>query len=456
MPATTAPTRVAQFITTPFARFARMEAAGGIVLLTCTVLALLWANSPWKHNYDRILTTQVSIGFGQFILTESRHHWINDGLMSLFFFLVGLEIKREILVGELSSARRAALPIVAAFGGMAFPALIYLVLVRGDSVENGWAIPISTDIAFALGVLSFLGSRVFISLKIFVTALAIVDDIFAVIVIAIFCTSHINHLSLIVGFVCISLSFVANVLGVRKPFLYAIIGMCAWCAVLDSGVHATIAGILLAFTIPARSVLNKSEFLGRGRSLLNELEAAAPNSMEEHAILHTLEQKVIKADSPLYRIEQRLHPWISFLVIPVFAFANAGVDVSAYAASAMRHPLSWGIVLGLVMVLAESASTLVIGKPLGIWVCSTLAVKTRFALPLRDVSTRQILGCGCLCGIGFTMSLFVAGLAFGEGELLAISKIAILSASFASAVLGSTLSANAAQVSEAKDKLLAA
>jgi Na+:H+ antiporter, NhaA family len=422
-----------------------MEAAGGVVLLGCTLLALVWANSAWKHSYEQFLTTQVSIGFGNFFITEDRHHWINDGLMSLFFFLVGLEIKREILVGELSSLRSAALPIVAAVGGVIVPALIYLMLTKGADIGRGWAIPIATDIAFALGVLTFLGSRIPIALKVFVAALAIVDDIIAVVVIAVFYTNQINYVSLTIGLACILLSFMANVLGVRKPLVYAVIGILAWCAVLNSGVHATIAGILLAFTIPARTILDKSQFLEQGRLFLDELELSPPNSSEQHAIIHTWEQKLVQADSPLHRIEQRLQPWISFFVMPLFALANAGVNVSGYLTAAIRHPLSLGIGLGLV-----------IGKPAGIWLCSALAVKTRLALPLAHVSAQQILGCGCLCGIGFTMSLFVAGLAFGEGESLAISKIAILGASFASAVLGGLLLASKPNLNEEQEKAIAA
>lgn len=428
MQTATAPARALQFIASPFVRFARLEAAGGTVLLSCTVIALLWANSPWKHSYEEFLATQVSIGVGRAFLAENLQHWINDGLMSLFFFLVGLEIKREVLVGELSSFRRAALPIVAAIGGVIFPALIYLIFAKGSGFGKGWAIPISTDIAFALGVLTILGSRVPVSLKIFVTALAIVDDILAVIVIALFYTVQIKHLSLMIGVACITLSLAANAAGVRKPVIYAAIGIVAWCAVFNSGVHATLAGILLAFTIPARTVIDKEQFLEQGRGLLNELGLASPNSPDEHAILQTLEEKMEQAEAPLQRIEHQLQPWISFFVVPLFAFANAGVNVSAYIAAAFRHPVSLGIGLGLL-----------IGKPVGVWLCSVLAVKSRMALPLEDVSSRQILGCGCLCGIGFTMSLFVADLAFGEGDSLAISKIAILGASFASAVLGSTL-----------------
>lgn len=425
-------------------RFAKMEAAGGVVLLGCTVLALIWANSPWRHGYEQLLTTQVTIGMGKLVITETRLHWINDGLMSLFFFLVGLEIKREILVGELSSLRRAALPVFAALGGMIVPASLYWLAARGHGIEKGWAIAISTDTAFALGILALLGPRTPIVLKVFVTALAIFDDIFAVIVIAVFYTNEINYRSLLTGLGCIGLSFLANVLGIRKPVVYGVIGIFAWCAVLDSGVHATLAGILLAFTIPAGTALDKIQFLKFGRSLLDELEAAEAKSFEEHAIIHTLEQKLIEAESPLHRIEKRLQPWVSFFVIPVFALANAGVNVSAYAAAALRHPLSLGIAFGFIL-----------GKPVGIWLFSMLAVKTGIAFPLENISSRQMLGCGSLCGIGFTMALFVAELAFGEGDSLAVSKLAILVASCVSAAVGSVLLAQATKPYEAQKAAVA-
>ena len=414
-----------EVITSPFVRFASMEAAGGIVLLSTTVLALVWANSPWEHIYHEVFERPFSIGFGKFILTENWHEWINDGLMSLFFFLVGLEIKREILVGELSTLRRAVYPFVAALGGMAAPALIYLAITHGRGTSQGWAIPISTDIAFTLGALTFLGKRVPLSLKVFVTALAIVDDILAVIVIAVFYTSEINFVSLLLGLVCISFAFIANILGVRKPAVYAVTGILAWCCVLSSGVHATIAGILLAFTIPARTSLNKSEFLRQSRSLLNELEETEPNSPEEHSIIHTLERKVELVESPLHRIEHALQPWSGFLIMPLFALANAGVNVLNFGASALHHPVCLGVILGLV-----------IGKPVGISLFSYAAVKTHLVARPPQVSWRQIFGAGCLCGIGFTMSLFVAGLAFEFGDLLEVSKIGILAASLLSAILG--------------------
>lgn len=415
-----------QSITSPFVRFAKMGAAGGIVLLVSTVISLVWANSPWQHSYHQLLETQVSVGFGNFVVTENRHEWINDGLMAIFFFLVGLEIKREVLVGELSSLRKSALPFVAALGGMIVPALLYLAVANGD-FRQGWAIPLSTDIAFALGMLAFLGSRVPLSLKVFVTALAIVDDIFAVMIIALFYTTQLNYVSLLIGLFFILVSLAANLLGVRKPVVYAVIGIFAWCAVLSSGVHATIAGILLAFTIPSRTLLNRDAFLKQSRSLLDQLETTGSNSANEHAILHTLEQSVELVESPLQRIEHLLQPWVSFLIMPLFALANAGVNFSESSGSA-KHPVTIGIVLGLVL-----------GKPLGIFLFSFAAVKTKIALPLASGSWRHLIGAACLCGIGFTMSLFIASLAFGDSPLLDTAKIAILFASIVSGILGVVL-----------------
>src|SRR6516225_9674375 len=250
-----------QTLISPFVRFARMEAASGILLLASTVAALVWANSPWAESYHALWNVQIPAGFGRFILSESGHQWINDGLMSIFFFLVGLEIKREVLIGELSSLRQAAFPFIAAMGGTLAPALIYVSVTHGSNALKGWAIPMATDIAFALGVLALLGDRVPASLKIFVTALAIVDDIIAVLVIALFYTHQLDVFSLAVGLGGVALSFGAKLLGVRKPAIYAVIGVCVWCFVLKSGVHATVAGFLLALTIPTRTYIDRDLFL---------------------------------------------------------------------------------------------------------------------------------------------------------------------------------------------------
>ena len=293
-------------ITSPFARFAKMEAAGGILLLLATAAALIWANSQWEHSYHQIWYTQATITLGQVSLSESRHEWVNDGLMSIFFFLVGLEIKREVLIGELSTFKQAAFPFMAAIGGSVVPALIYSAINKGGAGANGWGIPMATDIAFALGVLALLGSRVPPGLKVFVAALAIVDDIFGVLVIALFYTQHISLIALGLAFVGVAVSFGANWLGVRNPVIYALIGVGVWAAVLNSGVHATIAGILLAFTIPARSSIDKAEFLRESRGLLDQFEQNDPNSYQAHHAIHALEQKCEMIESPLHRIEHAL------------------------------------------------------------------------------------------------------------------------------------------------------
>jgi NhaA family Na+:H+ antiporter len=415
-------------LTSPFVRFAKMEAASGILLLAGTIAALLWANSPWEASYHGLWNKQVPIGFGRFILSESRHEWINDGLMSIFFFLVGLEIKREVLIGELSSLRQAAFPFISAVGGAIVPALIYISITHGTPAQRGWGIPMATDIAFALGVLALLGNRVPLSLKIFVTALAIVDDIIAVLVVAVFYTDRIEVLSLSAGLAGIALCFGANLLGIRKPVVYAAIGVCVWVAVLKSGVHATVAGVLLAFTIPAKTYLDRNHFLERGRSLLNRFESASPNSYEEHAAVHTLEAQCELFESPLHRIEQSLHPWVSYLVMPIFAFANAGVRILGNGTAAVTHAVSLGVALGLF-----------IGKPIGIWCFAWIAAKARLATRPTDLSWGKIAGAAWLCGIGFTMSLFIATLAFHDGALQDVAKIGIMAASLAAGTCGSIL-----------------
>jgi Na+:H+ antiporter, NhaA family len=415
-------------LTSPFMRFAKMEASSGILLLAGTIAALVWANSPWDASYHAIWSVDVSIGLGRFLLTETRHEWVNDGLMSLFFFLVGLEIKREVLIGELSSIRKAAFPFIAAVGGAIVPAILYLVVNHGGAGQKGWGIPMATDIAFALGVLTVLGSRVPASLKIFVTALAIVDDIIAVLVIALFYTDRIHILSLLIGIAGVGLAFGANLLGVRRPVVYAVIGICVWCAVLKSGVHATVAGVLLAFTIPARTYIDRDVFLTRGRSLLDRFEAAAPNSSEAHAAIHSMEAQYALVESPLQRIEHFLHPWISYLVMPLFAFANAGVRILGNGLAAATHPVTMGVVAGLFL-----------GKPLGIYCSAWIAAKTGLATRPAELSWGNVFGAACLSGIGFTMSLFIATLAFGDGALLDMSKIGTMAASLAAGIVGSMI-----------------
>ena len=416
-------------LASPFVRFAQLEASGGILLLAATVAALVWANSPWEHTYHVLWDSSVTVGFGRFSLTESRHEWVNDGLMSIFFFLVGLEIKREVLIGELSSLRQAAFPFVGAIGGAIVPAVIFLFVTLGGEGSRGWGIPLGTDIAFTLGVLALLGSRVPASLKVFVTALAIADDIIAVLIIALFYTEHIDLFSLAVGLVGVALSLGANLLGIRKPLVYAVIGIFVWFAVLKSGVHATVAGVLLAFTIPAQTYIDRDQFLKRSRWLLESFEESAPNSLEAHSAVHSLESQCELIESPLHRIEHSIHPWVSFLVMPLFALANAGVRVVGNVGPAFGHPVFLGVALGLFL-----------GKPLGIWSFAWLSARIGLATQPANLGWRQVFGASALCGIGFTMSLFIAGLAFRDQPLLLnMSKIGTLSGSLVAGLFGSML-----------------
>lgn len=415
-----------EVLMSPFLSFAKLEAASGILLLASTIAALVWANSPWADSYHAIWSAPSTLGIGQFSLTETRHEWINDGLMAIFFFLVGLEIKREVLIGELSSLRQAAFPLIAALGGAILPAIVYLSVAHTADALRGWAIPMATDIAFVLGVLGVLGSRVPTSLKVFVTALAIADDLIAVLVIAFFYTEHTHFMSLALGLVGVALCFGENWLGIRKPTVYAITGLFVWYAVLKSGIHATVAGVLVAFAIPARTYVDRESFVGRSRSLLDRFHGASPDSYEARSALHSMQLQLELIESPLHRIEHWLHPWVSFLIMPLFAFANSGVKIFGNVAAALRNPVSIGVVLGLFL-----------GKPMGIWLFARLSAKSGLATAPVNLSWRALFGAAWLCGIGFTMSLFIATLGFGEGVLLDMSKIGILTASLASGICAS-------------------
>ena len=379
-----------------FQKFFKLEAASGIVLMVCAVAALAWANSPSGQNYTALWETHLTIGFAPFQLSKSLLHWINDGLMTLFFFVVGLEIKRELLSGELASAKRAALPIMAALGGMLVPAVLYACFNPGQPGARGWGIPMATDIAFSLGVLALLGKRVPFALKIFLAALAIADDLGAVLVIAVFYTATISWTSLaIAGAFCLFL-LVVNQRRIQHPLPYLLLGFGLWLAMLKSGVHTTISGVLVAMAIPAHS--------GLSRSSASDCE---------------------KVESPLTRFEQALHPWVAFGIMPLFALANAGVALHGDLPSALRQPVSQGIIAGLVL-----------GKPIGILLLSWAAVRLGVAALPDGVNWRHILGIGMLGGIGFTMSLFVANLAFGTGLLLDTAKVGVLIASLISGLCG--------------------
>lgn len=418
-------------IVRPLTVFAKFEASGGILLICCTVISLVWANSPWAGSYFHLRHTELVLGFGSARLSEPLEFWINDGLMAVFFLLVGLEIKREMLAGELASFQKASLPIAAALGGMVVPALIYALLNRGGAGAAGWGIPMATDIAFALGVLALLGDRVPASLKVFLAALAIADDIGAVLVIAVFYTAKISWISLAVGGAFLVALMTMNRSGARHPLIYTLLGLGLWLAFLKSGVHATVAGVLLAMTIPVRTRIEGSEFLARSEMILagfRSAEAAGetiPASATKIHALEAIESICERAQSPLQRFEHALAPWIKHFIMPVFALANAGVVLGHGAAAAMVAPISLGVICGLVL-----------GKPIGIAAFSWLATRSGVAALPDGVGWRQILGVGMIGGIGFTMSLFLAALAFGNTPELETAKVGVLCASAISGISG--------------------
>lgn len=417
----------------PINEFLHQEASGGILLMVCTVIALVWANTALAHTYHDLWHTHFIVSLGSLLtLDYSIHYWINDGLMAIFFFTVGLEIKRELLVGELSSMQKASLPIAGALGGMIIPAILYTIFNSGGEGASGWGIPMATDIAFVVGIMALLGPRVPLTLKIFVLALAIADDIGAVLVIAIFYTSEISVTALVVAAIVLVILFVINKLGTKSLIPYTILGIILWLAFLKSGVHATIAGVLLAFTIPAVSRYDTNKFSEKVKQLIKSFDETGDhwknvlnNSDRQHDVL-AIEESCEKILTPLQRFEHNLHPWVSFLIIPVFALANAGVTLSGLdIIDSLLSPVSLGIIAGLF-----------IGKQFGIFAFSFIAVKLKMASLPEGVNWKNLYGAGILAGIGFTMSLFIAGLAFNNPELLDLSKIGILTGSLLSGIFG--------------------
>jgi NhaA family Na+:H+ antiporter len=414
----------------PFALFAKQASAGGIVLLACAVIALLWANSPLGEYYFRLWSTPVEVRFGNLIdIDKPLLLWINDGLMAVFFFLVGMEIKRELLVGELRSPRKAMLPMAAAVGGMIVPALIYASLNWGTPEIRGWGIPMATDIAFALGALALLGTRAPLALKVFLTALAIVDDLGAVLVIALFYTENLKVNALLYSLLFWGAMIAMNRLGVRSGLAYFLVSVGMWYFMLKSGVHATVAGVLGAFAIPVRSRIDPELFIVRVREYLNQFDQPVTErtiilSPEQQSAVEAIEREALRVQSPLQRLEHRLHYFVAFFVMPVFALANAGVALGGEGGLNWTSRVIWGVALGLL-----------IGKPLGIALFSWLAVRLGLAQLPQGINFVHIVGVGFLGGIGFTMALFIAGLAF-RGDELNYAKLGILAGSALAGVIG--------------------
>lgn len=421
-------------LTSPVQHFTHLEAAGGIVLMIATVIAISLANSPFDYIIETVTESHFLVGIPEVIIDKPLHFWINDALMAVFFFVVGLEIKRSLFLGELASLRQAALPIFAAAGGMIVPAAVYLLLNNQGEAARGWGIPMSTDIAFSLGVLALLGSRMPLSLKAFLTAFAIVDDIGAIVVIAVFFTETISWYHLGVAASMLGLLVVFNLLGVRNILVYVLVSIVIWVSFFESGIHPTISGVLIALTIPLRVRIEPGQFVARARSLVDIFErggygerrgAFALTTESQRGALEELGALSKQVESPLQRLEHALHPWVAFVIVPVFALANAHIHLPSGFDVILASPVAWGIILGLV-----------VGKPIGIILFAWIAVRIGVATLPRAVGWLHISGAALLGGIGFTMAIFVTGLAFMDASLILQAKIAILVASLITGVLG--------------------
>ena len=368
--------------------FMKLEASAGLILMGVAVMAMIAANTALASLYNDVLGTYVTVGVGSFEISKPALLWINDGLMAIFFFLVGLEIKREVLAGELSSFDKAVLPVLAAIGGMLVPALVFVIVNRGAPENlNGWAVPTATDIAFALGILALVGARAPVALKIFLLAIAIIDDLGAIVIIAIFYTSDLSTNALTLSMLGFALAVALNRMGVQRVAPYLIIGVFMWVFVLKSGVHATLAGVLIALTIP----LKRKD----GDKAL------------------------------LYRLEHELHPWVAFLILPVFAFANAGVSLRGISVADLLQPLPLGIAAGLFL-----------GKQVGVLAFTWVGVKSGLARLPEGIGWRHVYGVACLTGVGFTMSLFIGSLAFGANDTMNAVRLGVISGSVLSGLLG--------------------
>jgi NhaA family Na+:H+ antiporter len=425
--------RVFDRIITPFEEFIHRETTSGMLLMGMAVIALLLSNSQFAEDYHHLLHTQAGISFGGWSMDKTLHHWVNDGLMALFFFVVGLELKREFLVGELADPRAAALPVIAAIGGMIVPALIFYAINPAGDAARGWGIPMATDIAFALGAIALLAGRVPKALIMFLVALAIVDDLGAVLVIALFYTDTIVLVPLLAAAALLALLVCFNLLGIRRTLPYFVVSVLLWYALLQSGVHATLAGVLGAFTIPARPKYDPARFSGCVRSLMTRFDQSLKSGHnimtndDMRAVVQTLENGVQQVEAPLQRLEHAWHLPVAYIIIPVFALFNAGIPLHLDdLGGTLLHPVTLGVSAGLVL-----------GKLAGIAGSSWLALKLGIGQLPAATSFSQIIGVALLGGIGFTMSIFVAELGFAaQPELLLMAKTGILAASLVAGVCG--------------------
>lgn len=422
------------YVLLPLKNFIEKKTSVGLLLIFAAALAMIVANSPLAESYHNFWKQYIYVGFEDFVIKKNLLHWINDGLMSMFFFLVGLELKRELMHGELASFRGAMLPVAAAIGGMLFPALIFYMFTQGTDAVGGWGIPMATDIAFALGILYLLGDKVPLSLKVFLTAIAIVDDLGAVMVIAFFYTSEISVENLAMGAFFLLMLLSANYIGIRNTIFYAVMGIGGlWMAVMLSGVHATIAAVLAAFTIPTSKRINTPLFLRKIRLLSLKVKRQRQQSLSKKTnnddkITETIEKISLlteDATPPLQRLEHALHPFVSFIILPLFAFANAGVTINAEAFSYFKSPVTLGVILGLI-----------VGKIIGVFLFTKLMVVLKVCKLPAGIGWSHVFGLGFLAAIGFTMSLFITDLAYDNEAYLVQAKMGILSASIVAGLIG--------------------
>jgi len=423
--------RLAQFAGRPIERFLHIEAASGVVLMVAAAVALGWANSPWAAGYAHFWHTPIGFRVGPFSFERTLEWYVNDGLMVIFFFVVGMEIRREVHSGELSTWRRAALPAAAALGGILVPAGIYVAVAGAPATRSGWGVPMATDIAFAVGILTLLGRRVPAALRVLLLALAVIDDLGAIVVIAVFYSSGISP----IGLACAALGLLGILalqwFGVRAKLAYVLPALVAWAGVYAAGIHPTIAGVIIGMMTPIRAWRGADGFVLDVNVELERLVKFNPNLLSSHELAGVLQQVDVarrEAMSPAESLIAKLHPWVAFGIMPVFALANAGVSVSGVSLDDGASSVVVGVSLGLV-----------VGKPSGVVLASWLALRTGFGSLPEGMSLRHVVVLGVVAGVGFTMALFIAQLAFADAQLLAAAKLAVLAASAAAACLGLVL-----------------
>lgn len=420
---------VERLLITPFQKFVKIESLSGILLFGATIIAIVWANSPFSHLYESLWQYKIGIITESFSLNKPLILWINDGLMAVFFFLIGLELKRELLIGELDTPKKAAFPFIAALGGMIIPVFLFILLNKNPETSNGWGIPMAADIAFTLAILNLLGKRIPLSLKIFLTAFAIIDDIGAVLVIAIFYSSGIDWMLLALSIIPLAILVFLSYKKIHSKYLFLILAFIVWLLFLKSGIHPTVAGVMLAFTVPIRQKMNFKTYASKLMEITNSIKSGTNEksyilTKQQIAQIDNLEEISESVQSPLQQLEHRLHNWVAYFIVPIFALSNAGVAFNS------DINLEYSLII-------NTAICLVVGNFIGVSLFSYLSLKFKITDLPKNTSFMHVLGIACLAGVGFTMSIFIANLAFIENPAFIDSaKIGILLGSLISGISG--------------------